>query len=159
MTMGEAIEDARGAVPSGSRLVSISIPEASEKGSAYEVWFAHGVDTYAYATTRVTTASTSTPATAAPRTALPQPGERHGHQQLVQNWAGPIHMGTLVGWLPRTGWILFGLTPLLLAVTGTVTWVMRRRMGKRKKRRDRDRDGGARPGAPSPVGVPAGVGS
>jgi uncharacterized iron-regulated membrane protein len=74
----------------------------------------------------------------------------------MQNWPGAVHMGTLVGWLPRTGWILFGLTPLLLAVTGTVTWVMRRRMGRRKKRRDRDRDRDD-PGSPAPAAVPVGV--
>ncbi len=51
-------------------------------------------------------------------------------------------MGTVVGWLPRLGWIAFGLTPLLLAVTGIVTWVIRRRLRRRKRDRGRGRDEG-----------------
>lgn len=157
VTMSEAIDDARGAVPSGSRLVAITIPERSEKGSAYEVWFAHGVDTWAYGNYPGNYGVYVDRYSGRARRYFPDPGNDTITNGFMQNWAGAIHMGTLVGWLPRTGWILFGLTPLLLAVTGTVTWVMRRRMGRRKKRRRRDRDGGSGPGAPSPVGVPAGA--
>jgi uncharacterized iron-regulated membrane protein len=47
----------------------------------------------------------------------------------MQNWAGALHMGMLVGWLPRTLWSIFGVTPVLLALTGIVTWMIRRRLG------------------------------
>lgn len=53
----------------------------------------------------------------------------------MQNWWGGLHMGFLVGWLPRLAWVLFGMTPVLLAVTGIVTWVIRRRRGAGKGRR------------------------
>lgn len=158
ITMSEAIDDARGAVPADSRLVALTLPDKSEKGSAYEVWFAHGIDTWAYGYYPGNYGVYVDRYSGQAHRYFPNPGNETVTNEFMQNWAGAIHMGTLVGWLPRTGWILFGLTPLLLAVTGTVTWVMRRRMGKRKKRRDRDRDdGGAGPGAPSPVGVPAGI--
>jgi uncharacterized iron-regulated membrane protein len=42
----------------------------------------------------------------------------------------------VVGWLPRLAWVLFGLTPLLLAVTGIVTWVIRRKRGRKGDRAD-----------------------
>jgi uncharacterized iron-regulated membrane protein len=155
VTMSEAIADARAAAPSGSRLVSVSVPEASEKGSYYEMWFAHGVDTYAYSDYPGNYGVYVDRYSGKAHQYFPNPGNDTVTNNFMQNWASAIHMGTLVGWLPRTGWLLFGLTPLLLAVTGTVTWLMRRRMGRRKKRRDRD--GGSGPGAPSPVGVPAGV--
>jgi uncharacterized iron-regulated membrane protein len=154
VTMNEAIDDARGAVPSGSRLVSVSVPEKSEKGSYYEMWFAHGVDTYAYSDYPGNYGVYVDRYSGKAHQYFPNPANDTVTNNFMQNWANAIHMGTLVGWLPRTGWILFGLTPLLLAVTGTVTWLMRRRMGRREK--GRDKDGGAG-GSPSPVGVPAGV--
>ena len=117
----------------------------------------HGVDTWAYGNYPGNYGVYVDRYSGRARRYFPDPGNDTITNGFMQNWAGAIHMGTLVGWLPRTGWILFGLTPLLLAVTGTVTWVMRRRMGRRKKRRGRDRDGGSGPGAPSPVGVPAGA--
>jgi uncharacterized iron-regulated membrane protein len=158
VSLSEAIEDARGAAPSGSRLVSVSIPEASEKGSYYEMWFAHGIDTYAYGDYPGNYGVYVDRYSGKAHQYFPNPANDTVTNNFMQNWAGAIHMGELVGWIPRLGWILFGLTPLLLAITGTVTWVMRRRMGRRKKRRDRDKDGGSGgPVTPSPVGVPAGV--
>jgi uncharacterized iron-regulated membrane protein len=154
VTMSEAIDDARGAVPSGSRLVAVTMPDESEAGSAYELWFAHGVDTWAYGNYPGNYGVYVDRYSGKAHRYFPNPGNETVTNDFMQNWAGAIHMGTLVGWLPRTGWILFGLAPLLLAVTGTVTWVMRRRMGRRKKRPDRDEDD---PAASAPVAIPTGV--
>jgi len=154
VTMSEAIDDARAAVPSGSRLTSVSLPEASEKGSAYEMWFAHGVDTYAYGDYPGNYGVYVDRYSGKAHQYFPNPANDTVTNNFMQNWASAIHMGTLVGWLPRLGWIAFGLTPLLLAVTGTVTWLMRRRMGKRQKGRD---DGDDDPGSATPIAVPAGV--
>jgi uncharacterized iron-regulated membrane protein len=154
ITMSEAIAAARRAVPAGSKLVSVTNPERSEKGSYYEMWFDHGVDTYHYSDYPGNFGVYVDRYSGRARQYFPNPANATVTNEFMQNWAGAIHMGTLVGWLPRLGWIAFGLTPLLLAVTGTVTWVMRRRMGRRRKRRDRDRGGGG-PGAPNPVGVAA----
>jgi uncharacterized iron-regulated membrane protein len=38
------------------------------------------------------------------------------------------------GW-GRAIWLVFGLAPLLLAVTGVTTWLTRRRLRRRKRRR------------------------
>ncbi|MBS1677353.1 MAG: PepSY domain-containing protein [Actinobacteria bacterium] len=162
VTMSEAITDARGAVPSGSRLASITVPEPSEKGSYYEVWFSHGVDTYAYGNYPGNYGVYVDRYSGRAHQYFPNPANDTVTNNFMQNWAGAIHMGTLVGWLPRLGWIAFGLTPLPLAVTGTVTWVIRRRLGRR--RRGRDGKGDGHPGDagssdPGPVGAPTGVGA
>jgi uncharacterized iron-regulated membrane protein len=158
VTMSEAIADARTAVPSGSRLDSVTNPERGEKGSYYEMWFSHGVDTYAYSDYPGNYGVYVDRYSGRTRRYFPDPGNDTVTNNFMQNWAGAIHRGTLVGWIPRLGWIAFGLTPLLLAITGTVTWVMRRRMGRRKKPRDKDRGaGGGGPSGPSPLTVPAGA--
>lgn len=159
VTMSEAIADARGAVPADSRLVSVAVPERGEAGSYYEMWFAHGVDTYAYSDYPGNYGVFVDRYSGKAHQYFPNPDNPTATNEFMQNWASAIHMGTLVGWLPRTGWIAFGLAPLLLAVTGTVTWVMRRRTGRGKRGRDDDRDGGDGGGTsgPSPVGVPTGV--
>jgi uncharacterized iron-regulated membrane protein len=156
VTMSEAIEEARGAAPSGSRLTSVSLPEGSEKGSYYEMWFSHGVDTYAYGDYPGNYGVYVDRYSGKAHQYFPNPANDTVTNNFMQNWASSIHMGTLVGWLPRLGWIAFGLTPLLLAVTGTVTWLMRRRMGRRTKGRDKDGGGGG-PSGPPAVAVPAGM--
>jgi uncharacterized iron-regulated membrane protein len=157
VSMSEAIADARTAVPSGSTLVSISKPELSEAGSYYEVWFAHGVDTYAYGQYPGNYGVYVDRYSGAAHQYFPNPGNDTVTNNFMQNWSGAIHMGTLVGWLPRLGWIAFGLTPLLLAITGTVTWLTRRRLKRRKKRGGRggDGDGSGGGGVPEPAAVPA----
>ncbi|OJU81302.1 MAG: hypothetical protein BGO11_08915 [Solirubrobacterales bacterium 70-9] len=156
VTMSEAIADARTAVPSGSTLISVTQPEMSEKTSYYELWFAHGVDTYAYGDYPGNYGVFVDRYSGDAHQYFPNPANDTVTNNFMQNWAGAIHMGTLVGWIPRLGWIAFGLTPLLLAFTGTVTWVMRKRMGRRKARGRGDDDDGSGSGG-APVGVPAGA--
>jgi uncharacterized iron-regulated membrane protein len=157
VTMSEAIADARGAAPAGSRLVSVTVPAAGEKTSSYEMWFAHGIDTYAYSDYPGNYGVYVDRYSGRARRYFPNPANDTVTNNFMQNWASAIHMGNLVGWLPRLGWVAFGLTPLLLAITGTATWLMRRRMGRRKKRRGNGPGGGGGPSGPPPVPVAAGV--
>lgn len=160
VTLNEAIADARAIAPAGSRLASVSIPERSEPSSHYEIYFSTGIDTYLYGHYPGNFGVYVDRYSGRAQQYFPNPGNDTVTNNFWQTWTTGLHMGTVVGWLPRTGWIAFGLTPLLLAVTGTVTWLMRRRMGRRKKPGDKDRGtggGGSGPGAPGPVGVPAGV--
>src|SRR5438105_3191565 len=141
--MREAIERGRAEVPAGSKLASINEPELSEETSYYELWFSHGVDTYAYGFYPGNYGVYVDRWSGAAHRYFPNPGNDTVTNNFMQNWAGPIHMGTLVGWLPRLGWILFGVTPLLLAGTGIATWLLRRRLRRRKGRGgDRGRGGG-----------------
>jgi uncharacterized iron-regulated membrane protein len=157
VSMSEAIADARTAVPAGSTLVSVTKPELGEPGSSYEMWFAHGVDTYAYGEYPGNYGVYVDRYSGEAHQYFPNPGNDTVTNNFMQNWTGAIHEGVLVGWIPRLGWVLFGLTPLLLAVTGTVTWLIRRRL-KRRKKGGRG-DGGSGGDAAMPVGVPAGVGA
>jgi uncharacterized iron-regulated membrane protein len=130
ITMPQAIAAARGAVPDGSRLDSVSNPERSEAGSYYELWFSSGIDTYRYSDYPGNFGVYVDRYSGDARQFFPNPDNATTSNEFIQNWWGGLHMGLLVGWLPRLAWVLFGLTPLLLAVTGVVTWVIRRRRGR-----------------------------
>lgn len=61
------------------------------------------------------------------------PGDRPASNTLYDRILEPSHFGWLVdGWW-RLVWLIFGLTPLALAVTGLSTWLVRR--GARRRRR------------------------
>lgn len=51
-----------------------------------------------------------------------------------------LHFGSVVPGIPRLIWLLFGLTPVLLAVTGVTVWLTkwRSRRSRRQRRRDRE---------------------
>jgi uncharacterized iron-regulated membrane protein len=135
ISMPEAIERAREVVPSGSRLISVSNPSRAEETSSYELWFSHGVDPYAYGTWPGNYGVYVDRYSGRALLYWPGPGNGSVTAGFWQNWTGPLHMGFLVGWLPRLGWVGFGLAPLLLAFTGVTTWLIRRRLGRGGKRR------------------------
>jgi len=58
--------------------------------------------------------------------------QRPVSQLLWESWDFPIHTGTPVNGALRSPWVLFGLSPLLLAVTGMTTWLLRRRKRRAK---------------------------
>jgi uncharacterized iron-regulated membrane protein len=130
--MRQAIALGAAEVPAGSKIVSVSKPELTEKTSYYELWFTHGVDTYEYGYYPGNYGVYVDRYSGRAEQYFPDPAQETVTSGFWQQWMGAIHMGTVVGWIPRLGWIVFGLAPLLLAVTGTVTWLIRRRMRKRK---------------------------
>jgi uncharacterized iron-regulated membrane protein len=118
----------------GAHLKGVNLPTADDATSTYLVWVAHGID---------------------PMRNADYPGvvgigvDRHtGHaeflygklgrplrQTLWEDWTTGAHYGTFIGWLPRVIWLLFGIAPLALAVTGMSTWLYKR--GKRRERKRR----------------------
>jgi uncharacterized iron-regulated membrane protein len=130
--MRAAIHDARAAVPSGSELVSVNHPDPGEKTSYYELWWSHGVDPYAYSTFPGNYGVYVDRYSGRAVRYWPDPANGSVTSGFWQNWTGPLHMGMVVGWLPRLGWVGFGLAPLLLAITGVTTWLLRRRLGRRR---------------------------
>jgi len=56
-------------------------------------------------------------------------------QTLWEDWTTGAHFGYFIGWIPRGIWLVFGIAPLLLAVTGTSTWLSKRGQRKRSRRR------------------------
>jgi uncharacterized iron-regulated membrane protein len=130
--MSEAIRIGRGEVPSGSRLVSINNPSRSEPTSSYLLWFSHGVDPYRFGTYPGNYGLYVDRYSGRSQVFWPDSPDRTLAAGFWQDWTGPLHFGYVVGWIPRLGWLAFGLTPLLLAVTGTTTWLLRRRKRRRK---------------------------
>jgi len=129
--MEAAIREARAAVPAGSELVSVNHPDRGEKTSYYELWWSHGVDPYAYGTFPGNYGVYVDRYSGRAVRYWPDPANGSVTSGFWQNWTGPLHMGFVVGWIPRLGWVAFGLAPLLLAITGITTWSIRRRLRRR----------------------------
>ena len=58
-------------------------------------------------------------------------------EQYWQNWQYGLHFGSIVPWAPRLIGVLFGLTPVLLALTGITVWLTKRRSKRNRVRRTR----------------------
>jgi len=58
-------------------------------------------------------------------------------QQYWENWQNGLHFGSLVPWIPRLPGVVFGLTPILLAITGITVWLTKRRSRRNRARRAR----------------------
>ncbi|MDQ8044424.1 MAG: PepSY-associated TM helix domain-containing protein [Solirubrobacteraceae bacterium] len=122
----------------GMKIVSLGKPDASDATSTYNAYLAHGFD---------------------PWKASDYPGDYgvgidqfsgrtkvtftddypHLSQTLEEQYGGATHMGFVLGPWWRSILLLFGLVPILLAVTGTTTWWIRRGKAKRKKQLKRER--------------------
>jgi uncharacterized iron-regulated membrane protein len=122
------------AVP-GSEFISMSLPAPDDRTSYYDFWVARGIDSYEHYSWPGTHEVAVDRWSGTAKIVYPGNGHPSLAQRLWEDWSFAAHAGTPVGWIPRTIWIAFGLTPLLLAVTGTWMWLIRRR--KRRAKRDR----------------------
>jgi len=59
--------------------------------------------------------------------------DENGPTQAYASWSYPVHVGSFGGDITRVLWVLLGLSPLVLAWTGYVMWLTRRR--RRRTRR------------------------
>ena len=116
------------------RITSVSVPDHKEKTSAYSVWMSprDGIDASAHASWSGTSEVAVDRYSGRARVTWGEPG-RPRAQQLWQDWQFYGHAGYFFGPWPRALWLVLGLAPLLLAVTGLTTWLLRRR--KRRARR------------------------
>lgn len=134
VTMDQAAAIARRTVPDG-RLVSVSVPDAKDKTSTFFAYLAVGNDPYDHGVypgnVGVAIDRYSGKAT------MSYPGQANPplSAQLVDDWFYPMHAGTFVNGWWRVAWLIIGLTPVVLAVTGVTTWLIRRRKRRRKRRR------------------------
>lgn len=133
--MGQAREIAQRKLPD-YRFVSVSVPDAKEKTSAYSVWFVprNGIDPTAHALWPGTTEVAVDRYSGAAKITYGSPDRPLTHQ-LWQDWQFYGHAGYFMGAWPRLLWVVIGLAPLLLAVTGVTTWLIRRRKRRGKRRR------------------------
>ena len=58
------------------------------------------------------------------------PADGSGVQRGLDEWANAVHFGSFGGLLVQVLWVLVGLGPLVLAVTGVVMWVNRHNVRK-----------------------------
>lgn len=78
-------------------------------------------------------------------------------QQYWENWQNGLHFGSLVPWIPRLPGVVFGLAPVLLAITGITVWLTKRR--SRRNRAWRARLDAARTAATASHTAPTSAGS
>lgn len=71
---------------------------------------------------------------------IEDPADENTSTRAYDEWASQVHFGTFGGPVTMVLWVLLGLAPVVLGVTGTVMWFTRR--AKRRARRP-DRSGGA----------------
>ena len=58
------------------------------------------------------------------------PADESGVQRALDEWADAVHFGSFGGLLVQVLWVLVGIGPLVLAVTGVVMWVNRHNVRK-----------------------------
>lgn len=128
----EARAIAQDRVPGGSKLISITLPDRAVEESTYEYWFSHGIDPYRYSPWPGNYGVAVDRYTGRTHMWMPEQEDRTLTAAIWQDWSYPVHYGYPVGWIPRLAWVGFGLAPLLLAITGVTTWLVRRRLGRRR---------------------------
>ena len=133
VTMDEAAAIARRTVP-GARLVSVSVPERAKK-STYFAYLARGNDPYDHGVYPGNVGVTIDRYSGKATITYPSQAEPPLSAQIADDWFYPLHAGTFVNGWWRVLWLVLGVTPVLLAVTGVVTWLIRRRKRRRKRRR------------------------
>ncbi len=124
------------------------MPAEDDPTAAYTFYFAHGFDPWAES---------------------PYPGElgvyvdRHTgvakdyygfldeptSQTLWEDWNYPVHSGFFLNGWWKIIWLVMGLAPLVLAITGVSTWLVRRKT--RKARKKANKAGTAPPAVPETV--------
>ena len=132
ITAAAAVAAARQRLGGNWPLTGFVLPPATDATAPYEVWFSEGYDPYHQmdwpgntavgvdrrtGTTEITYRTTGQPVTA----------------QIWQSWNFPTHAGYVVGPWWRLFWLVLGLVPLLLAVTGLSTWLYKRSVRKRRR--------------------------
>lgn len=128
----EAGRLALAAVP-GARVRAV-IPPADGTGY-HDVWLARGIDPAEYGDYPGLIEVRIDPYTGdvlhVAGAEFPTPTNR-----IYEQWAYSVHTGLFAPWYVRLAWVLFGLAPLALAVTGVAMWWLKRR-GKRRPARAR----------------------
>ena len=122
----------------GSHAVTVSIPATDDTKTAYDVWLADGFDPYGrtdYPGDIEVAVDQHTGAT----TVEYGYANESAAQSIWNTWNYPVHSGFIVdGWW-RSIWVVVGLAPLALMITGISTWLVRHRSVRRRRRAVRGR--------------------
>jgi uncharacterized iron-regulated membrane protein len=125
----------------GSTLVGyLGYPVKGDKTSSFDVWVSTPADTWIntpYPGDREVAVDRHDAARYAKLT--PEPGSVSN--RIWDEWSTTVgHYGVAISPWWRWIWVLFGLAPLALAVTGVSTWLYKRGVAKRKRERRRARE-------------------
>ncbi|MEH3052540.1 MAG: PepSY-associated TM helix domain-containing protein [Patulibacter minatonensis] len=143
VSLTEATAIAAAAVAGGRTLGYTPVDRADPKAS-YEFWVASRNDPYDHSPYGGNVQVQVDRHSGATRLGYGAPGStRTPAEDLWEHWSFAIHAGTPVNGWWRILWLLLGMSPLLLAVTGTTTWWIRRRKRRAKARRRKGLAGAA----------------
>lgn len=137
-----AVASAQEALPD-DEIVSVDLPAADDPTGVYYLWLAAGFDPYAETESPGDRGVVVERHTGEATTTYGDPAEPTA-QTLWDSWSYPVHTGYIVNGWWRLIWLALALSPLLLAVTGVSTWLVRRstRRSRALSRRGSDRESG-----------------
>lgn len=115
------------------RLVNVDVPAKDDPTAAYTMYFQDGFDPYGETTYPGDLGVYVDRHTGVAKDNYGGPGESTA-QSLWDGWSYPAHAGYIVNGWWRLIWMLFALSPVLLAITGISTWLVRRTTKKNQKR-------------------------
>jgi uncharacterized iron-regulated membrane protein len=128
-----AVATAQRLAPDVDGPVGVDLPAKDDKTASYGFWFSDGFDPYAK-NQFPGNLGVNVDRHDATRNALTYGSRDQSTAALLYNdYNFTVHAGWLVGTWWRIVWVVLGLVPLLLAVTGLSTWFYKR--GVRKQRR------------------------
>ena len=116
------------------RLTGLSVIDPKDKASYYAAWLAVDSDPYEYSLWPGDVEVRVDRYSGRSKLGFGDPTDDQPLSQTIwEEWNFATHAGTPFnpGW--RAAWIVFGLAPLLLAITGITTWLIRRRARRRKR--------------------------
>lgn len=119
----------------GARLVGVDVDEPEEEGGLYEFRFSEGFDVDKDNTSpgnvRVTVDSHG--GGVRDRGAVGGPVT----VRYWEDWQDGMHFGSFVPWIPRLGFVVWGLAPVLLGITGITIWLVKWRSRRNRAFRKR----------------------
>ena len=116
--MDEAAAIARRTVPDG-RLVSVTVPDDEPK-STYFAYLAEGFDPWGHGVYPGNVGVTIDRYSGKATITYPTQADPPLSAQIVDDWFYPLHAGTFVNGWWRVVWLVFGVTPVVLAITGII---------------------------------------
>lgn len=135
ITPAQALAAARRVAGRGAVVANLFAPEPGDATGAYEIFFSRGFDPYRYGS-YPGQLEVDVDRHDARRTHVDDLGTAPTlSNKLLDAWGPSVfHYGQAFNPWVRTIWFCFGLTPLILAVTGLSTWLVRRKTKRRRRR-------------------------
>jgi uncharacterized iron-regulated membrane protein len=132
ISVQDAVASAKRLHPDAT-LVNFDVPAKDDPTAAYTMYFANGFDPYGQTTYPGDMGVYVDRHTGVAKDSYGAPGESVA-QSVWDGWSFTAHAGFVVSGWWRLVWLLFGLSPLLLAWTGVSTWLVRRTTRRRRRR-------------------------